>query len=124
MCVVIIDGAHNPGAVEALCKSSIYNVLEGRPVHIVFACFRDKNIGNMLSSLGAITDDLTLTTFDHPRARTEDEYFLFLGDYKFEQDAKELIKNKMNEFPDDVILITGSLAFAALVRKWFRTGQL
>lgn len=121
---VIIDGAHNPGAVDALCKNTIANVVENRPLHIVFACFRDKNLGNMLSSLGAITDDLTITTFDHPRARKEEEFFLFLEDYKYEQDAKLLIQNKINEFPDDVILITGSLAFAALVRRWFKTGQL
>ena len=121
---VIVDGAHNPEAVDALCKNTIHNVTEGKPIHVVFACFRDKNLGNMLSSLGAITDDLTMTTFDHPRARKEEEYFLFLGDYKFEEDAKALIKSKMNEFPDDVILVTGSLAFAALVRRWFRMGEI
>ena len=121
---VIIDGAHNPEAIDALCGKSIYNVIDGKPIHIIFACFRDKNLGNMLSSLGAITDDLTITTFDHPRARKEMEYFLFLGDYKYEEDAKELIKSKMEEYPDDVILVTGSLAFAALVRRWFKLGQL
>ena len=121
---VIADGAHNPEAIDALCKNTIHNVTEGKPIHVVFACFRDKNLGNMLSSLGAITDDLTMTTFDHPRARKEEEYFLFLGDYKFEEDAKALIRNKMNEFPEDVILVTGSLAFAALVRRWFRMGEI
>ena len=121
---VIVDGAHNPEAIDALCKNTIHNVTDGKPIHVVFACFRDKNLGNMLSSLGAITDDLTMTTFDHPRARKEEEYFLFLGDYKFEEDAKTLIRNKMNEFPDDVILVTGSLAFAALVRRWFRMGEI
>ena len=121
---VIADGAHNPEAIDALCKNTIHNVTEGKPIHVVFACFRDKNLGNMLSTLGAITDDLTMTTFDHPRARKEEEYFLFLGDYKFEEDAKTLIRNKMNEFPEDVILVTGSLAFAALVRRWFRMGEI
>ena len=121
---VYVDGGHNPEAIEELCKSSIGNVVKGKPLHIIFACFRDKNLGNMLSQLGAITDDLTITTFNHPRARTEDEYFLFLGDYHFEQDAKVLIKNKMQEYPDDVILVTGSLAFAALVRRWFKNGEI
>lgn len=121
---VIIDGGHNPAAISALCGQTLYNVVGDKPIHIVFACFRDKNLGNMLNSLGAITDDLTITTFDHPRARTEDEYFLFLGDYTFENDAKELIQRKINEFPEDVVLITGSLAFVSLVRRWFKSGQL
>ena len=86
--------------------------------------FRDKNLGNMLSSLGAITDDLTITTFDNPRARTEEEYFLFAADYPFVENAEELIKSKMAEFPDDVILITGSLAFAAYAKKLFVEGKI
>lgn len=121
---VIVDGGHNPDAIKELCTGSIFNVTEGKPIHVIFACFRDKNIGNMLSSLGAITEDLTLTTFDHPRARTEDEYFLFLGDYSFESDAKALIQRKMDEFKNDAILVCGSLAFAALVRNWFKKGEI
>lgn len=121
---VIVDGAHNPEAMKALCSTSIANASLGKSIHVVFACFKDKNLGNMLSSLGAITDDLTLTTFDNPRARTEDEYFLFIGDYAFNGNAKELIQNKINEFPDDVILVTGSLAFAAYVRDLFKSGEI
>ena len=122
--LVIIDGAHNPEAMKALCSNHLYVVTENKPIHVIFACFRDKNLGNMLSSLGAVTDDLTITTFDNSRARTEEEYFLFMGDYPFEGDAKELIKRKMEEFPDDAFLITGSLAFAAYVKGLFEEGKL
>ena len=122
--LVIVDGAHNPEAMKQLCETSIYPVAQGKPIHVVFACFRDKNLGNMLSSLGAITDDLTITTFDNPRARTEDEYFLFAADYPFVENAEELIRSKMQEFPDDVILATGSLAFAAYVKDLFNKGKL
>ena len=43
--------------------------------------------------------------------------FLFLGDHPFEEDAIALVKRKMEEFPEDIILITGSLAFAAYIKK-------
>ena len=122
--LVIVDGAHNPEAMAMLCEKSIYAVSKGKPIHAIFACFRDKNLGNMLASLGAITDDLTITTFDNPRARTEDEYFLFAADYPFREDAKELIKEKMEQYPDDVILVTGSLAFAAYVKAMFIKGEI
>lgn len=121
---VIVDGAHNPEAMKILCENGLGRVTKGKPIHVIFACFRDKNLGNMLSSLGAITDDLTITTFDNPRARTEDEYFLFAADYPFVENAEELIKAKMAEFPDDVILITGSLAFAAYAKKLFLEGKI
>ncbi len=122
--LVIVDGAHNPEAAKELCEKSIYPIAQGRTIHVVFACFRDKNLGNMLNSLGAITDDLTFTTFDNPRARTEEEYFLFAGDYPFVENAEELIRSKMQEFPDDLILVTGSLAFAAYVKELFKNGKL
>lgn len=122
--LIILDGAHNPEAMQKLCDASLARVINDRPIHVVFCCFRDKNLGSMLSYLGETTEDLTLTTFDHPRARTIDEYFLFLGDYQFEEDAKELIQRKIQEFPDDAILITGSLAFAAYVRELLLNGEI
>ena len=120
----ILDGAHNPEAMKNLCERSIYSITKEKPIHVVFCCFRDKNLGGMLSSLGEITDDLTLTTFDNPRARSVDEYFLFLGDYPFKENAKELIQEKINNFPNDAILVTGSLAFAAYVRDLLEKGEI
>ena len=65
----------------------------------------------------ALLGDLHLTTFDHVRARNEEDYFLYLEDYKFTSDHIELIKELKTQFPEDVIVITGSLAFASLVHK-------
>ena len=122
--LIIIDGAHNPEAMKILCEKSLGKVTQGKNIHVIFACFRDKNLGNMLSYLGAVTDDLTITTFDNPRARTEEEYFLFAADYPFVENAEELIRNKIAEFLDDAILITGSLAFAAYAKKLFLEGKI
>ena len=113
--LVILDGAHNPEAakktVETIYQYGYY------PIHVIFSCFRDKNLGSLLSQFGSLGNDLTLTTFPHPRARTQDEYFLFLGDYPYEEDCLELIKKKIEEFPEDMILVTGSLAFVAYVKE-------
>ncbi len=117
--LVILDGAHNKEATEILAK----NVLEfskGLQIHVILACFQDKNLIAMLSNLGAITDDLTLTTFPHNRARKEEDFFLFLDEYRFEKDAISLIKQKMEENPEDIILATGSLAFTSYIRKNLR----
>ncbi len=111
---VLLDGAHNPEAIEKLVNSLKD---ETRPIHVVFAAFKDKNIELMLIQLGQISDDITLTTFPHHRARKEEDYFLYLGDYSFNENYLELIKAKMTEFPDDLILVTGSLAFTYLVKK-------
>ena len=115
---VIIDGAHNPEAMETL-KQSLETLPFIKPIHVIFACFKDKNIERMLAELNFISSDITLTTFDHPRARTYEEYFLFAGEYPFVEDYQKAIVDKMNEFKDDIILITGSLAFASLVNDTF-----
>lgn len=113
--LVVIDGAHNPEAAEATVRA--FNRRIHKKCHVIFSCFRDKNLGALLSHFGSLPGDLTLTTFPHPRARTQDEFFLFLGEYPYQEDAIALVKQKMEEFPDDAILISGSLAFAAYIRK-------
>ena len=91
----------------------------GKHIHVVFASFRDKNIDLMLNALGSISSDITITTFNHKRARTEDDYFLYLADYKFEEDYISLINTLTSTYPDDLILVTGSLDFVGKVRKQF-----
>lgn len=119
---IIIDGAHNPEAMLAL-ENSISQADIITPIHVIFACFRDKNISIMFPILNRISHDITLTTFDHVRARKEDEYFLFIDEYKYDNDYVKAIKEKIIEYPDDVILVTGSLAFAALVKAKFESGE-
>lgn len=111
---LLIDGAHNPEAIGELVKS-LENI--GKPVHVVFACFRDKNVDLMLNSLGGISTDVTLTTFANKRARTEDEYFLYLADYKFDADYINVINSLLNTYPEDLVLVTGSLDFVGRVRN-------
>lgn len=72
----------------------------------------------MLISLEREVSSITLTTFEHKRARKEEDYFLYLGDYQFVDGWKTLIESKKKEFPNDIILVTGSLAFAALAKKY------
>lgn len=116
--LVILDGAHNPEAAKKTVEA-INAIYPNRNIHVVFSCFRDKNLPGLLSHFGSLGTDLTLTTFPHPRARTEDEYFLFLGDYNFTAEPLSFIKNLMIEHPEDVILITGSLAFASYIKRNF-----
>lgn len=114
---VILDGAHCPEAIDKLMESvSLIN--RGKGVHVLFASYRDKNIAIELPRIDKDATDLTLTTFDSARARDEMDYFLYLADYKYEQDYKMAINNLREQFPDDIILVTGSLAFVGIVRKY------
>ena len=114
--LTIIDGGHNPEALENLAIS-LQKAGFSQKIHVLLACFRDKNLIQMLSYIGAAVDSITLTTFDHPRAREESDYFLYLNDYKFYGDAVEAYRSLKELYPEDIILITGSLAFAAYMKK-------
>lgn len=117
--LVIVDGAHNPEAMKRFCDVSLLKVINEKPIHVIFACTKDKNLSGLLAVIGETTRDLTITTFDSPKARGEDEFFLFADDYKYVDNPEELLRQKMEEYPDDCIIITGSQQFAAQMRKLF-----
>ena len=117
--LIIIDGSHNPEGVQNMVKS-IPSLAENRPVHVLFACFTDKNIERMLSYLGEYAADITLTTFPNRRARQMDDYFLFLEDYPFKDDAVTALEELKAQYPEDAILVTGSLAFAAYMKNFVK----
>ena len=114
--LLVVDGSHNPEGVLNLTKS-LQNVVGNRVIHVLFACFKDKNIERMLAYLGEYSKDITLTTFPHERARTEEDYFLYLADYSFKENALETLNELLTNYPDDAILVTGSLAFAAYIKQ-------
>lgn len=117
--ITIVDGAHNPEAFTFLSKALQNGHFVGK-IHVLLASFKDKNIIQMLSVIGAISNSITLTTFDHPRARKEEDYFLFLSDYEFIENPMEAYDKLKEQYPEDYIVITGSLAFAAYMKKRLR----
>ena len=119
---LVIDGAHNPDAIKRL-RADMDNVFQDRNIHVVFASFKDKNITSMLPEI-ALLGEVYLTTFNHVRAREEADYFLYLEEYKFNPDHIALIKEMKSLYPEDVILVTGSLAFANLVYQEIKDGKI
>ena len=119
--LTIIDGAHNPEAFDKLAKS-LQKGRFNKNIRVLLASFKDKNIIQMLSIIGSISESITLTTFNHPRARKEEDYFLFLSDYEFNENAIEAYQKLKEQYPEDIILITGSLAFAAYMKNVINRG--
>ena len=117
--LLIVDGAHNHEGIQLLRQSLEKLNKEDKPIHIIFAAFKDKNIDAMLAELSFISKDIVLTSFEHPRARKDNDYFLFLDEYQYQENPLTLIKNKMEMYPNDIIVVCGSLAFAYfIVNDW------
>jgi dihydrofolate synthase / folylpolyglutamate synthase len=114
--LIIIDGAHNPGGIQALIRAMGHH--QHQPIAILFAAFKDKEVSPMLTSLTAISKTIVVTSFPHPRARKKADYpslvFPYIDAY---QDAISVLTKTLPKH--GVLLITGSLAFAGLVRQEF-----
>ena len=113
---VIVDGAHNPESMVKLVKS-LQNSLQNKRIGTVFSCFKDKNLNSMLASIGEVSDKLYLTTFPHVRARDESDYFLYADEYPFFANALDAYSSFLNDEEIDVVVITGSLAFAGYMKE-------
>jgi len=116
---VYLDGAHNPEAIQAMIKDFL-RIKGERNYHVLFASFRDKNIAVELPLLAKEASSVTLTTFDSPRARTEMDYLLYSQDYPFVESYEFALNNLLATYPDDLILVTGSLEFAYRAREYLR----
>lgn len=118
---IIIDGAHNPLAIETLIMT--LDRIGARKKTAIVGVFRDKNVEKILAILGSHVDEIFLTTFEHERARTEDEFFVFTAEYQFVE-YKEKFEELLESSEEDIILITGSLYFSTLFLNYLKTKKL
>jgi dihydrofolate synthase/folylpolyglutamate synthase len=65
--VLVLDGAHNPAAAEALA-ASLRAYFERTPLTLIFGVSRDKDGAAMLRTLAPVVRRLILTRAAHPRA--------------------------------------------------------
>ena len=116
--LVIVDGAHNTHALRALFNDVL--TLK-RKIYVVYATFSDKDYEKSLDLLTLANADVVLTSFDHPRARTEfsvDHGYPLILEHEIA--IKQMLKKvKTNE----LLLIIGSLYFATLVTREFAAGK-
>jgi dihydrofolate synthase/folylpolyglutamate synthase len=119
--MVIIDGAHNPHGVQALVRS--ISPFTKKMIFVIFAAFKDKDVEPMLKELQLVSSRITVTSFNHPRARHQSDYQNLA--YPYIDDFKVAVARIYENAPrSSVILITGSLAFAGMVRAFIQSGGL
>ncbi|WP_208590363.1 bifunctional folylpolyglutamate synthase/dihydrofolate synthase [Gracilibacillus suaedae] len=114
---IIADGAHNVQSVNKLVETIQQENTKGR-IKVLFSAFRDKEITMMLKELTKLTDEIVMTTFDHPRALSEEEA---LNDIPYIDEVQEALNKLLaTSNPNDLILITGSLHFVEFTKKIVR----
>ncbi len=109
---MIIDGAHNIHAIDALIES-LQTTFKSFKVHVLFASLSDKEPEMMINRLKPHVASVTTTAFPDPRYVS----LSYLGFTHFDDPKKALVYMLGNKTPDDIILITGSLHFIGYMKK-------
>lgn len=125
--VIILDGAHNPDGVKSFVQSA-QKIANKRKTHIVFACFKDKDIQGMLNELKNQFTTVTLTNFEHTRSYRDSELIDEATKYNFEYelDWRTIVDRMIFEKNEKNIcyFITGSLYFIFQVKNYIEAKRL
>ncbi len=115
---IILDGAHNEEAVDALVNTIKMNFSNKRVV-VLFSALKDKPIELMVRKLEPIADEIIFTSFNFPRAARAEDVFQVseLQEKEFEEDWKTALQTAISRVDgNSVLLITGSLYFISDIR--------
>ncbi|SNZ11399.1 dihydrofolate synthase / folylpolyglutamate synthase [Terribacillus aidingensis] len=115
---IILDGAHNSEGMAAFVKTVQANY-PGKKIKVLFGAFLDKPFEQMLQQLHLITDEITLTTFNHERAADlETLTETFPGVHMTEKWSEWVDQAYAANLRDTVYFVTGSLHFIYQVRAY------
>jgi dihydrofolate synthase/folylpolyglutamate synthase len=119
--LVVLDGAHNPAAAEALA-TALPEVFVWERLHLVAGIFSNKDLDGIADRLAPIADRVYACATRSVRARPPEEItaaFVARGvaTQVFESVAAALAAARETAGEDDLILVTGSLYTVADARR-------
>ncbi|UUY02990.1 hypothetical protein LRS13_20265 [Svornostia abyssi] len=115
---VILDGAHNPGGMEALA-ASLPEFLKGRPLTAVISVLDDKDAAAMLGALLPHCADVVVTSNANPRALSPATLESLAAQvatvpiHREPEPKRALARGRELAGPGGVVLATGSIYLIA-----------
>lgn len=123
--LVVIDAAHNPASIQALCDTLQYNTAK-RKIS-VFASSRDKDCSELLSILNKCFDEFVLCAYQkNPRSVPLEELKTLADEvvtkpFQVSESPESAMETALRIASDeDLICATGSFFLAAEVEEWWR----
>ena len=118
---LLLDGAHNEDAVEALVAALDAVPYAGRPIHLVFGVVSDKQVEPMLRMLLPRAPSATFTPVPTPRSRAPAEYVSLAQSLSPLVDVaaspeEALARARLRAGPDAWVLVAGSLYLVGAVK--------
>ncbi|NOT53690.1 MAG: bifunctional folylpolyglutamate synthase/dihydrofolate synthase [Deltaproteobacteria bacterium] len=120
--LVILDGAHNPQALETL-QSELPALVGGRRVKLLFAVMRDKDWRAMIPMLTQLASEVVVTRVQQARAEDPEQLRAAFAPYcpvRTVADAPEACRQLVAAAqPDEAIVVAGSLFLVGEVYSLF-----
>ncbi|MDO9514706.1 MAG: cyanophycin synthetase, partial [Syntrophales bacterium] len=118
---IVLDGAHNPAGISALCNALMADFSYRRLI-VVFGVLRDKDSAGMLKRLLPLADILILTRPKEERAAPAEDLLSATPPY---HDHVEIVGNSEAALArarflaegDDLICVTGSLYLVGEIKR-------
>ena len=125
---MIMDGAHNPEAAEALA-ATLTELCPGRPIHLLVGMSADKSPEEFGRRVGRLAVSAICTRSRHPRAldpvQLAGRLWPFCPDVHVMADAADALTYLLNAVSaQDVIVVTGSLFLVGELRGAIRQSHL
>jgi dihydrofolate synthase/folylpolyglutamate synthase len=126
--LVLLDGAHNPQAAEALAKT-LRELCPDRRVHVVIGMLSNKLVDKVGAQLGTLASAVTCTRSRHPRALDPTALAKhlkpFCSDVHVMSDPIDAYTYLLNAVAsEDVIVVTGSLYLVGELRAALRRSHV
>lgn len=120
---LLVDGAHNPAGIAALCRSLAKDFFYRRLI-LVFGVLRDKDYGSMLKRIQPVAHRLILTRPASERAMPPRELRQAVlrgaGSVRVVEDPSEALREAFRiAGRKDLICVTGSLYLVGEIKKVF-----
>lgn len=114
--LMVVDGAHNPGAAEKLALS-IERYFRGKTIYYLMGMFRDKDCRSVIARTCPYAKKIfTIAAPDNPRALSPEELAELVREFHPDVEASASIEEGVDKVfqaagEEDVIIAFGSLAF-------------
>ncbi|WP_342432483.1 folylpolyglutamate synthase/dihydrofolate synthase family protein [Neobacillus sp. FSL H8-0543] len=116
--VIILDGAHNPAAMERLVET-LQQEYPNHKFQFIFGALRDKNTRVMIEMLDNLAEKITFVDFDFPRAASATQLASIssLANKHSSINVSESLSLEINQLKkEDILVLTGSLYLISEVR--------
>ena len=119
---VLLDGAHNPAGVKALCEA-LQADFPGRGFSLLWGTMLDKDIAGSLLQIAGLAKRIYLTRPKGERSAPPEHIFSLLPEHvkaiaSCQADSREALKNALLELDsDDMLVVAGSLYLIGEVRQ-------